>query len=219
MEFKGMQKSSLIDYPGEISTVCFTGWCNFRCPYCHNGHLLRGQGETITEADVLSFVARRKRAIGAVVISGGEPTMYGQELIEFIKKLKELGLRVKLDTNGTNPLLLNQIINDGLVDYIAMDIKAPLEKYYAVVKTRVNIEDIQKSIQLIKGASIGKEFRTTVCKELLTKEDIEKIIEMISPSPYYLQNFVDGETVLAGRGTLTPVDFLESLSNRNVKAR
>lgn len=214
MILKGIQKSSFIDYPGKVSTVLFTAGCNFRCPYCHNGHLVRNEGEVITEKEVFSLLTKRKGIIDAVVISGGEPTLYGEELINFIEEIKKLNYLVKLDTNGTSPLVVEKLIKRGLIDYIAMDIKAPLSEYSKAVKTKIEVASIQESISLIKDSNIPYEFRTTVAKELLTKEDILRIIEEISPcEKYYLQNFKDGENILEGKGKFSPVDFLEELSS------
>ncbi|MFZ5969421.1 MAG: anaerobic ribonucleoside-triphosphate reductase activating protein [Bacillota bacterium] len=204
MKIIGHEPSSFIDYPDKICTVYFVGGCNFRCPYCHNSHLVMGQGDTIDEEVIEQFLKKRKRFIDGVCVSGGEPTLY-HDLRDFLRKIKSMGLLVKLDTNGTNPQMLESLIADELVDYIAMDLKAPLHKYEAVTKAKVNIDDIKESIRIIRAAGIDYEFRTTVCKELLTKADIVEIADTIKGSRCYtLQNFRDGETVLAGSNQLHP---------------
>lgn len=222
MFFKGIQKTSFIDYPSKISTVLFVGGCNFRCPYCHNGHLVQNKITlVITEEDALGFLESRKKSIDAVVVSGGEPTLFGSSLLAFLKKVKGMGFLAKLDTNGTNPNLLKTIIDNGIVDYVAMDIKAPIGKYEQVVNAKVNTESILESIKLLQGADIEYEFRTTVCKELLNENDIQTITKtLILPNDkYYLQNFKDGKTVLAGEGKLSPVVFLDDLQNSKIQCR
>ncbi|QXM07201.1 anaerobic ribonucleoside-triphosphate reductase activating protein [Crassaminicella indica] len=206
MNIVGHEKTSFIDYPDQICTVYFVEGCNFRCSYCHNSHIIKGEGRTISEEEIFSFLNKRKKFIDAVCISGGEPTLY-EETYALIKKIKKEGLLVKLDTNGTNPKMLKQLLEEGLIDYVAMDVKAPLHKYEYVTKTKVNIKDIERSIDIIKNSNIDYEFRTTVCKELLTKEDILEIAEYLKGSKRYsIQNFRDGETVLEGKNQLHPYD-------------
>lgn len=204
MEFKGHQKSSFIDYPDKICTVLFTGGCNFRCSYCHNSDLVYNKGETITEDFIFDYLEKRKKMLDAVCISGGEPTLH-DELYDFIKKVKAKGYLVKLDTNGTNPDILNKLIADGLLDYVAMDIKAPMSKYNIVANTNIDIEKIIRSINIIKDSDIDYEFRTTICRELLNEEDILEIAEYLKGSKrYYMQSFRDGDTVLGGENKFTP---------------
>lgn len=214
MFFSGIQKTSCIDYPNKIATVFFTGGCNFKCPYCHNGHLVNNSVKTvISEVEALDIVNQRKGFIDAVVISGGEPTLFSSKLICFMEKVKDIGYLVKLDTNGTNPELILEVISKELIDYIAMDIKAPIDKYEDITKTKVNTDSILKSIEIIKSSGIDYEFRTTVCNELLSEDDIKQIINKIAPcNKYYLQNFVDGDSVLAGKGKFTPVNYLDSIA-------
>lgn len=216
MYFEGMHKTSFVDYPGRMATVLFTGGCNFRCPYCHNGHLVQQQtSEHFREDAVLSYLRKRRGIIEAVVISGGEPTIWGTELVNFLSQLRGEGFFVKLDTNGTNPNLLRQMFKMNLLNYVAMDIKAPLEKYEEIVQVHIEPEVIKQSIQLIKASGIDYEFRTTVCQELLTKDDLLKISEEIAPyQRYFLQNFNDGETVLGGKGKFTPYDTLDDLKEK-----
>lgn len=204
MEFKGHQKSSFIDYPDKISTVFFTGGCNFRCSYCHNSDLVYNKGEKITEDFIFDYLEKRKKVLDAVCISGGEPTLH-DGLYDFIEKVKAKGYLVKLDTNGTSPYTLNKLVADELVDYVAMDIKAPIDKYNTVANADFAIERVIESIDILKNSYIDYEFRTTICRELLTKEDILKIAEYLKGSRrYYLQNFRDGDTVLGGENKFTP---------------
>ncbi len=204
MNILGIEKSSFIDYPNKISTVIFTGGCNFSCPYCHNSHLLNFSGKIIDEEEVLNFLKKRKKFIDAVCITGGEPTLQ-KDLKVFIKKVKEEGFLVKLDTNGTSHMILKKLIDEGLLDYIAMDIKAPLHKYNVVTQQTLDTKEIKESIDEIKSSGIDYEFRTTVCQELLKPQDILAIVEEIKGSKkYYLQNFRDGENVLGGIKQYTP---------------
>ncbi len=203
MEFKGHQKSSFIDYPDKICTVLFTGGCNFRCSYCHNSDLVYNKGEIIAEDYIFHYLDKRKNMLDAVCISGGEPTLH-DGLYDFIKKVKSKGYLLKLDTNGTAPDKLNKLIVDRLVDYVAMDIKAPIDKYNRITNANTDIDKIIKSISILKNSDIDYEFRTTVCRELLAKEDMLKIAEYLKGSKrYYLQNFKDGSTILGGENKLS----------------
>lgn len=192
----GFQKSSLIDYPGKISAIIFTQGCNFRCPYCHNPELIEMSGATaLAVAPILDFLKQRKDKLDAVVITGGEPTLH-KDLPEFIKPIKQLGFCIKLDTNGTNPDMLQKLIDDNLVDYVAMDIKAPIEKYKEITCTKVNNDNILRSIEILKSSNVGYEFRTTVVKSQLSIKDFEKIGQMVSGAPlYYLQRFLPTKTL------------------------
>ncbi|SDK16205.1 anaerobic ribonucleoside-triphosphate reductase activating protein [Natronincola ferrireducens] len=206
MKIIAMEKSSFIDYPGKICTMYFVALCNFKCGYCHNASIVKGEGEVIPEEEVFSFLEKRKKFIDAVCISGGEPTLY-KELYDFIKKVKDKGFFIKLDTNGTNPQILKKLIDEKLIDYVAMDIKAPFHKYESVTQTKVDIESIKSSIDIIRSAPIDYEFRTTICRELLTKEDVLEMATYLKGSKrFYLQNFQDGDTVLAGRNQFHPYD-------------
>ncbi|KNF08170.1 anaerobic ribonucleoside-triphosphate reductase activating protein [Gottschalkia purinilytica] len=204
MKIKGHQKSSFIDYPDKICTVIFTGGCNFRCPYCHNSSLVDNKGEELNHEHIFKFLNKRKNLIDGVCISGGEPTLH-KDLYEFIVKIKDMGLLVKLDTNGTNPNMLEKLLENRLVNYIAMDIKAPINKYKDITKSVINIYDILRSIEIIRDSEIKYEFRTTICKELLNIDDIEKIGYLIKDSnKYTIQNFRDGDTILDKKSKYTP---------------
>jgi len=187
----GLQKSSLIDYPEKISAIIFTQGCNFKCPYCHNPELIKfSTDSSIDESVLFNFLKTRINKLDAVVITGGEPTLH-KGLPEFIKQIKDLGFLVKLDTNGTNPEMLQELLDKKLIDYVAMDIKAPIERYPEIVCAKVDTEAVLKSIEILKSSGVDFEFRTTVVKSQLLHEDFEKIGELINGSEkYYLQKFV-----------------------------
>lgn len=187
----GLQKTSLLDYPDKISTIVFTQGCNFRCGYCHNPGLLQVNSEKdIYSVDVFfEFLKNRVGKLDGVVITGGEATLQ-KDLIPFMKEVKSLGFLVKLDTNGYRPDVVQDVINQGLVDYFAMDIKAPLDKYSLITNVDIDTNKILKSIDLVMNSNISYEFRTTVMKSQLSFDDFEKIGELIKGADkYYLQKF------------------------------
>lgn len=195
MDIGGLQKSTLIDYPGKVACTVFLVGCNFRCPWCYSPELVLPDKITrqsfLEESLFFEFINKRKHLLDGVVICGGEPTLY-PELSEFIAKIKETGLLVKLDTNGSNPDMLSFLIKDSLIDYVAMDIKAPLEgsRYNESTGTLVDIDRIKESIDLLKSSDIDHEFRTTVVPGFHTEEDIISIAKSIGPAKkYYLQGF------------------------------
>ncbi len=192
MIFGGLEKTTLIDYPGKIASMVYTIGCNFRCPFCHNPELVDETVETrIPEEDVLAFLKGRKGMVDALVITGGEPTIHGEDLLSFMKKAKGIGLLVKLDSNGTNPDILEKAIKRKVVDYIAMDIKAPFRNYSKTVAMPVDTEAIKKSISLLMSSGVPYEFRTTLVKTLTPPEDILEIGKQIKGAEaYYLQKFV-----------------------------
>ena len=177
MNISGIIKSSFIDYPGKICTVVFLAGCNFRCGYCHNPELVKDKNifPVISINEFISFLNRRKKFLDAVCISGGEPTLH-PDLPHLIKKIKDMGFEIKLDTNGTNPQMLKSLIEEGLLDYVAMDIKGPLDRYAAIVRHSVDLAAVRESagvlIQETKKSGLNCEFRTTVCRELLTETDL-----------------------------------------------
>jgi pyruvate formate lyase activating enzyme len=197
MRIGGLQKVSLIDYPGKICAIVFTQGCNFRCPYCHNPELVDPNlfGECESEDGFLSFLEKRKGKIDAVSITGGEPTIQ-QDLIAFVRRVKSIGYFVKIDTNGSSPEVMHKIIDGKLIDYIAMDIKAPLKKYKAVTQSNIDDNKILKSIEMIMTSGIPYEFRTTLLKSKLTAGDILEIGKIIkNASLYVLQSFVASKTL------------------------
>jgi len=209
----GLQKFSLLDYPGYVSAIVFTQGCNFRCHFCYNPVLVwpeyevgkvknissqdeTQKGHTLQEDDLFVFLENRIDKLDAVVVTGGEPTMH-KDLPEFLEKIRYLGYKIKLDTNGTNPEMLEELIKKNLVDYIAMDIKAPFLKYDLVTGVQPDLSKIKKSIKILKKGKIPYEFRTTVVPDLLQKEDIKKMGEQISGGDrWFLQKFKsDGDLV------------------------
>lgn len=192
MDIKGFEKTSLVDWDGKIASVIFLSLCNFRCGFCHSSDLVINYNKipNIPEKDIFSFLKNKKGWIDGVVITGGEPTLQGEELARLIKELKQLGLLVKLDTNGTNSDFLEKLIKEKQVDYIAMDIKTSKEKYGKVVSTAVNMKDIDRSVKLLLENKVDYEFRTTVVPGIVDKEDIKKIGNWIKGAKLYaLQQF------------------------------
>jgi pyruvate formate lyase activating enzyme len=200
MEFKGWQRTSLIDYPQHIATVLFTGGCNFRCPPCHNAALVLQPRElpTLPAEEVWDFFSRRAGLIDGVVLTGGEPTLQ-PNLLPFIRRLRAFNLDIKFDTNGYRPLVLEQLLTEGLVDYVAMDVKAPPEKYPLLSgRPDLELQRIERSIALLEDSPISHEFRTTVVPGLLDEDDIEAIARWLEgTSRYALQQF-------RAQGTLDP---------------
>ncbi len=200
----GLQKMTLLDYPGKVACTVFLKGCNLRCPYCHNSHLFTVKAETIIEnEEFFTFLKSRKGLLDGVCVSGGEPTLY-EDLPSFLKEIKSLGFSVKLDTNGTRPEMLKNLIEKGLVDYIAMDIKSCADRYSeATAKADFDISIIEESIKLLFNGNIPYEFRTTVVNELHDAECMLKMGKWISslangkkPTSLFLQSFVDRDTVL-----------------------
>lgn len=190
MRIAGFEKNSAVDYPGKISAVVFTPGCNMDCYYCHNRSLLSPGAEDslINPQAVFEFLKVRKFIIDAVVITGGEPTSQ-KDLENFIRRVKKLGLLVKLDTNGTRPWIIKSLLEQNLIDFIAMDIKAPAEKYQQIAGTKVDLTAIEKSIDLILASDIPHEFRTTVAPGL-TRQDIVKIaVRIRGAHSYTLQQY------------------------------
>lgn len=214
MQIAGLQKSSLVDYPSKIAAVVFTLGCNFRCQYCHNPNILAAvsSNKLFDEAAVFDFLNTRVNKLDAVVVSGGEPTLQ-KDLPAFFKKLKELGFLTKLDTNGSSPKMLEYLINNNLLDYAAMDIKAPLEKYKEVACSNIDTNDIVKSIEILKSSQIDYEFRTTTVKSQLSFDDFEKIgIILKGAKRYYLQKFKPDVTLnpqFANEHTYTDEEFFK----------
>lgn len=190
----GVQKNSFIDYPGKISCVLFFAGCNFKCPYCHNPELVTTTQNRCTsknENQVFDFLKKRKGLLDAVVISGGEPTLQ-KDLVTICDRLKKIGYLVKIDTNGSRPYVIQKLIHNQLIDYIAMDIKTDPLNYFQVAGFEIDPDIIIKSIQIIMDSGIDYEFRTTCIKPLINEQVIEKISRLIQGSPLYaLQKFID----------------------------
>ena len=198
MLLKGLQKTTLLDFPEKVACTVFTGGCNLRCPFCHNASLVNITDDTeISVDEFFAFLKKRVNILDGVCITGGEPLLQ-KDIKEFIFKIKELGYAVKLDTNGFYPEKLSELLSLGLLDYVAMDIKNSPKKYAMTCGTEVDINKIEESISLLMSSSIDFEFRTTVVRELHTSDDIENIAKWISPaSKYYLQAFKDSGDILS----------------------
>jgi pyruvate formate lyase activating enzyme len=197
MKIGGLQKFSLIDYPGRISAIVFTQGCNFRCPYCHNPELVDPvqYGPVLPEEEVISFLEKRRGKLDAVTMTGGEPTLQ-PDLDRFLQEIKKMGYLIKLDTNGSMPDTLERLIHAGLVDYLAMDVKGPLKKYGQIAGTEVQTRKIRKSIALIANSGIDHEFRTTVVRSQLDNEDLIAIAGLLKNGRLHvLQTFVPVKTL------------------------
>lgn len=199
MTFSGFIKSDLVNYPGMIASTVFTCGCNFRCPYCHNPEfVVMGSdetyfGEVYTEDDILAYLKKRGAFLDALVISGGEPTLH-QELPEFMRKVKELGLKIKLDTNGSRPEVLKDFIDQNLIDYVAMDVKAPVDKYHLLGFK--DTDSIKASIDILESSNVDHEFRTTCPRILLEEEDFPKMAELVGKrTKWYFQTFNPAKTL------------------------
>ena len=198
MKIGGLQKLTLIDYPGKIAATVFTIGCNFFCPFCHNPELVGPEKikehPLIPEEDFFGFLNERRGKLEGVCITGGEPALH-RDLPEFIRKIKNLGFGVKLDTNGSNPEIIENLIRENLIDYLAMDIKGPLEKYQEITRSKIDLEKIKKNVELIKNFP-EYEFRTTILPRFHKKEDMINIAEWLKGSKnYFLQQFRPGKTL------------------------
>jgi len=206
LPIKGVQRLSLIDYPGKLCATVFVGGCNFRCPYCYNVSLVLEPEKlrTIPEKEILDFLSERRGFLHGICVGGGEPTIHG-ELPAFLSKVKGLNFLVKVDTNGSRPKMLRRLINEGLVDYIAMDVKAPLRKYGETVRVEVNIDNIEESIGLIKASGIDYEFRITAVPGLTDEEDLMEIAQILESSKrFVIQQFRPGRTLDESFKGITP---------------
>jgi pyruvate formate lyase activating enzyme len=199
MKIGGFQKTSLLDYPDRISAIVWVSGCNFRCPFCYNKNLALGTAELFPEDEILSFLSKRKGQLEGVVISGGEPLLQ-EDIVDFVKKIKKLRFLVKVDTNGAFPEKLGELLEKQLVDYVAMDVKAPKGKYRELVGVNVDISKIEASIDLIKSKAPGYEFKTTFIPNLLKKEDIVEIAKWLDGADaFYLQQFKPISPLLSPR--------------------
>jgi len=199
MVFGGIQKVSLLDYPEKTACTLFTIGCNFMCPFCHNSSLVNPTNEeqTISTPEILDFLNTRQGLLDGVCISGGEPLLH-DDLYAFINDIKSMGFLVKLDTNGSEPEKLKEIMASGKIDYIAMDIKNTPEKYAQTIGVPgYDISQVKKSIDILRSGTISYEFRTTVVREFHTAEDIQSVARWISGAEkYFLQGFINSEGVL-----------------------
>lgn len=197
IDIKGFMKTSMLDYPGKIASVIFLSRCTFHCPYCHNKELVVNDPRLIPfeEDYVLDYLKKKKDWIDGVVISGGEPTMH-KGVPELCKKIKNMGFDIKLDTNGTNPVMLKELIDNKLVDYVAMDVKSSKENYEKATAVKVNMENIEKSVKILIDSDIDYEFRTTVLPGIVSVDDIKSISLWIKGAKaFYIQQFVPIKTL------------------------
>ena len=194
MHIHGLQKLAMVDYPGKLAATVFTGGCNLRCPFCHNALLVTRLTETpeIPEQEVLDFLSSRRGLLDGVVLSGGEPLLQ-PDAADFLQTVREMGFAVKLDTNGCYPSALADILDRGLADYVAMDIKNSRARYAETVGVPgFDLAPVEESVRLLRRSGVEYEFRTTLVRELHTPEDLDKIAAWLEGAPrYFLQNFVD----------------------------
>lgn len=217
MQIGGFQKVTLLDFPSKVASIIFTKGCNFRCPYCQNGSLVLDTGniKLVDMDEILSYLNKRKNVLDGVCISGGEPLIQ-KNIKELLINLKGMGFLIKLDTNGTNPVMLEELIDLNLVDYVAMDIKNSFSKYGITVgRDNVLLDNIKKSIKILESKGIEHEFRTTIVKELHTVDDVLEIGSLFSSKTrYYLQNYEDSENVI--KKGLHGFSFNELLDLKNI---
>lgn len=217
MNVHGLYKMTLLDYPEHLACTIFTGGCNFRCPFCHNASLVThiDQSALIPEADIFQFLSSRVGILEGVCITGGEPTLQS-DLLQFIQNVKNLGFKVKLDTNGSNPELLAQLLNQNLLDYVAMDIKNSPTSYAKTIDLHTyDLSNINASVTLLMQSSIDYEFRTTVVKELHTMQDFLEIADWISNcAHYYLQGFKDSKDLIGEGYSGYEVEELQAFARK-----
>ena len=201
MRIGGLQKLTLLDYPGKVACTVFLSGCNLRCPYCHNPALVlpeQNNAPGIPESEVFAFLEQRKGKLDGICITGGEPTLQ-PELPGFLEKLRELGYAIKLDTNGTYPGMLKGLLRDGILDYVAMDIKNSPQRYAETCGGADVLSRVRESVDLLLDSSIEYEFRTTVCKPLHTEKEMEEIGHWLGGAKrYFLQPFVDTGNLVSG---------------------
>lgn len=214
MKFYGMQKMTLLDYPGYVACTLFTGGCNFRCPFCHNALLVLDLDEnyTIPEEEVLAFLKKRQGLLDGVCVTGGEP-LINKDIGDFLSKVKELGFKIKLDTNGTNPALLKELVLQNLVDYVAVDIKNSPEKYAETVGLKsFDMSTINETVNFLMTGCVDYEFRTTVTKQFHTEKSMEEAARFIRGAKrYFLQNFVDSGNLIGSGITGQSKEEMEKL--------
>ena len=219
MKIAGLMKLTLLDFPGHVACTVFLAGCNFRCPFCHNGSLVRGGDIEISREELFAFLKKRQGVLDGVCVTGGEPLM-NPDIAELVRGIKELGFLVKLDTNGFYPHKLKELLDLKLIDYVAMDIKNSKEKYSLICGTDVDTAKISKSISLLINGNIPYEFRTTVVKEFHTPQDIEDMSRwIVGAGRYFLQSFKDsGDIISDGLSAYTPEEMrsLLDIARKNI---
>lgn len=223
MKISGFDKLTLLNYPDKVACTIFTSGCNLRCPFCHNSGLVTNNYNEISFDSIYEYLKKRIGILDGVCITGGEPLIHA-DIKDYIKKIKNLGYLVKIDTNGCNPKLLKELIDLKLVDYIAMDIKNIYSKYDITSGVKVNIDNIKKSISIIENSGIDYEFRTTIVKEFHSTQDIKEILSYISSnSNYYIQNFKNSNDVfnrnLSSFSENELVEMKNEINNKNIYFR
>lgn len=214
MIFSGFQKLTLLDFPGKTAATAFSPGCNFRCPFCHNARLVvpdSGEEERVDEEEILAYMAKRRGLLDGLCLTGGEPTLQA-DLPDFCRKVKDLGLLVKLDTNGFRPQTVRRLIDAGLVDYVAMDVKNSRERYAETAGLpQIDLQPIEESIALLKEGRVDYEFRTTVVSQLHDRESLRSLARWLTGAKaWYLQQFVDSGGCIRQQLTAWPEDALRA---------
>lgn len=214
VEIFGLMRTTLLDFPGKVACTVFTGGCDFRCPFCHNGDIVLKQGDAISEEEFFAFLEKRRGILDGVCISGGE-ALLNSDLISFMERVSYLGFSIKLDTNGGNPRALKTTVESGFCDYIAMDIKNSFEKYPETIGVAgFDTEKIAESIKLIRSSGIPHEFRTTVVRELHTEADIRALTAYIpNAEHYFIQSYTESKCVFDKSLSAFDTDGLSRLLN------
>ncbi|MBQ7116708.1 MAG: anaerobic ribonucleoside-triphosphate reductase activating protein [Clostridia bacterium] len=215
MLISGIQKLTLLDFPGKTACTIFCYGCNFLCPFCHNALLVTEKAEEfISEEEIFSFLKKRQGILDGVCVTGGEPTLQ-KDLKDFLKRIKDMGFAVKLDTNGYRPDLLGELIDEGLCDYVAMDVKNTPEKYSLTVGKAIDTDKILRSISILKEGKIPCEFRTTVVREFHTEEDIKEIARLLKGGvPFFLQQFKDSGNLISDGLSAYSAEEMASLTEK-----
>lgn len=197
MNIQGYQKVTLLDFPGRVACTVFTGGCNLRCPFCHNAGLVREpSAHPNAEAEVLDYLAKRRGILDGICLTGGEPLLH-PDVTDFIANVKAMGFAVKLDTNGSLPARLSAVLDTGLVDYVAMDVKSSPDGYKKAIGCGMDFAPFAESMAVIQSSGVDFEFRTTAVKGIHTMEDFEVIAAMIGDKPYFVQKFTDSGHLLS----------------------
>ena len=223
MKISGFEKLTLTDYPEHLACIIFTQGCNYRCPFCQNSSLINIRDGDIDIINIMNYLEERKNILEGVVISGGEPTVQ-PDLYDFIKLLRTKGLKIKLDTNGSNPMILKKLLDENLLDYVAMDIKNDFESYDKIIGTHACIDKLKESINLLKNSNIYFEFRTTIVKEFHYINKLKNIAKIVGNHKYFIQNYQDSDYVLDRSLHGFTQDELAEIANefkknKNIKVR
>ena len=216
MTFSGIQKLTLLDYPGKTACTVFTNGCNLRCPFCHNARLVlpeKYSSSLLPEEEIRTFLKKRAGLLDGICITGGEPLLHEEALREFIPYARELGYKIKLDTNGTRPNVLNTFLQTGWIDYVAMDVKNAFAYYAETVGVvDFDVTSVKESIDIIRTSGVDYEFRTTVVREFHTVERIRELAQSISGAKrYFLQKFLDSGELISGGLSVVPSEDMQKM--------